>query len=172
MSQVIQIYNWCTSITAEGWTKLVSLHIVYVSAPSFIYHTSCLCITIALKSRHPDDPGVANSSSCSEGAVQNTYTKTKENLAHFQHVLGLFLDDYRIGWQILNLILTDIWFFMLELDSLIEFLHSPLYITIGSPDRISIVPVGVRWLGLVEMGSTASMKFVNLGASSGSSAVP
>ena len=75
VSQVIQIYNLCTSITAEGWTKLVSLHIVYVSAPSFIYHTSFRCITIALKSRHPDEPGVANSSSCSEGAVQNTYTK-------------------------------------------------------------------------------------------------
>ena len=94
VSQLIPIYHLFTSITAEGWTKLVSLHIVYVSAPSFIYHTSCLSITIALKSRHPDDPAVANSSSCSEGAVQNTYTKTKENLAHFQHVLGPFLQNW------------------------------------------------------------------------------
>ena len=50
---------------------------------------------------------------------------------------------------------------MLELDSLIEFLHLPLYITIGSPFFTVMMPNGVRWFGLVDTGSAASMKFVN-----------
>ncbi len=60
-----------TPCVADGGTKLVSLHILYVRDPSFMYQTSCLSITMALKSRQPEDPGAA-SNSCSEGAVQCT----------------------------------------------------------------------------------------------------
>jgi hypothetical protein len=60
-----------TPCVAEGGTKLVSLHILYVRDPSFMYQTSCLSITMALISKQPDDPGAA-SNSCSDGAVQST----------------------------------------------------------------------------------------------------
>ena len=61
---------------------------------------------------------------------------------------------------------------MLELDSLIEFLHFPLYITIGSPLFTVMIPVGVIWVGFVETGSAANMKLVNAGTSLGSSDIP
>ena len=67
---------------------------------------------------------------------------------------------------------TDIMSFMIELDSLMEFLHLPLYITMASANRISIVPISARWFGFVETGSVANIKLVNRGLSFGSSAVP
>ena len=60
-----------TPCDAEGGTKLVSLHMWYVSDASSMYQTSCLSITMALKSKQPEDPGAA-SNSCSDGAVQCT----------------------------------------------------------------------------------------------------